>query len=145
MNDQAISGHKVIEVVCALIRQDGKVLLARRADNGLWELPGGKVEEGESPREALTREIAEELAAKVEVLEACGVVHEPRGQEVLSLSAYHCRVLGPGPQALEHLEIAWVEPQDLAGYDLAPADRRLLGIEPAHVNDEAIVGGGRPQ
>lgn len=56
-----------LEVACAVIVRQGKLLLAQRASNGLWELPGGKAEPGESLPECLTRELQEELAVTVKV------------------------------------------------------------------------------
>lgn len=121
-----------LEVVCALIRQNGRLLLARRADNGLWELPGGKIEPGESPAAALAREIAEELGVRVAVEGLYGQVRQPHQGQRLRLRAFNCRVLQGTPRALEHRELAWVSPQDLDGITLAPADRALLqAAEPA--------------
>lgn len=116
----------MLEVVCALIQRDGRLLLARRADNGLWELPGGKIEPGESPADALAREIVEELGTEVAVGTPCGQAYEKRPGYLLRLRAFRCRFTGGEPQALEHRQLAWVSPAELPAYQMAPADRAIL-------------------
>lgn len=117
-----------MEVTCAVIWREGRILLARRADSGLWELPGGKARPGEALPACLAREIAEELGAKVEVLGPCGSVFA-RGQgRPLNLHAFVCRLTEGEPQALEHRELRWVALEDMAAYDLCPADRQLAGL-----------------
>ncbi|MCB2187495.1 MAG: NUDIX domain-containing protein [Deltaproteobacteria bacterium] len=115
-----------LEVTCAVILSAGRLLLARRADTGLWEMPGGKVQPGEGLREGLAREIAEELGTRVAVGPCLGSVEEPRPPGTLALHAFLCRLAGPAPRALEHLELTWAAPEDLAGLELCPADRRLV-------------------
>lgn len=117
-----------LEVACAVIWREGRVLLARRADSGLWELPGGKARPGEALAACLAREIAEELDVRVEVLAPCGSVHEPGQGRPLNLHAFVCRLLEGEPRPLEHRELRWVELESMAAYDLCPADRRLAAI-----------------
>jgi 8-oxo-dGTP diphosphatase len=117
-----------LEVACAVIWRQGRILLARRADSGLWELPGGKARPGEALPACLEREIAEELGVTVEVLAPCGSVRE-RGQgRALNLHAFVCRLAQGEPQALEHRELRWVALQEMADHDLCPADRQLAAI-----------------
>lgn len=117
-----------IEVVCAVIRREGRVLLAKRPAGkrlgGLWEFPGGKVEPGELPAEALRREIREELACDVRVrqaLESCAHEYEWGG---IVLLPFICEMDAGSPEPLphEHEEIAWVRAGEIADYELAPAD-----------------------
>lgn len=116
----------IIEVVCAFVARQGRLLLARRADNGLWELPGGKLERGETPEAGLTREIAEEMDCTVRVGLLRGRVREDLPDGTMRLSAYDCRLESGNPQPLEHSELVWAEVGELAEFELAPADRRLL-------------------
>jgi 8-oxo-dGTP diphosphatase len=118
-----------ITIVGGAIVRAGTVLAARRSAPaelaGRWELPGGRVEEGESEPAALRRECREELGAHVEVLRRLG--------PDLPLSRGTLRVwvatLGPGspePRALEHSELRWVTAADLGTLDWLDADRALL-------------------
>lgn len=117
-----------LEVTCAVIRRQGSVLLGRRADSGLWELPGGKAEPGETLAACLAREIAEELGARVEVGERLAAVEEARPDDHLRLTAFACRLTGAQPQAREHSELAWVPEASVPSLDLCPADRRLWSL-----------------
>lgn len=114
-----------LEVTCAVIWREGRILLARRSDSGLWELPGGKVKDGEELRACLAREIIEELGARVEVLEHCGTVAERGPERALNLHAFVCRLLEGEPSPLEHRELRWVTIAEMISLDLCQADRRL--------------------
>jgi 8-oxo-dGTP diphosphatase len=117
-------------VVAALVRDAaGRVLLTRRrADQPmplLWELPGGKVEPGEAPVDALAREIAEELGCRAEVGRIDDVVFHRYDEFDLLMLVYACRLVGE-PRAVEVAELAWVEPARLTSYDVLPADVPLV-------------------
>jgi 8-oxo-dGTP diphosphatase len=117
-------------VVAALVRdEDGRVLLTRRrADQPmplLWELPGGKVEEGEAPVEALARELREELGCDATVGRIDDVVFHRYPAFDLVMLVYACRLDGT-PRAVEVAACAWVAPRDLARYDVLPADLPLM-------------------
>ena len=116
-------------VVAALARDgEGRVLLTRRrADQPmplLWELPGGKVEPGESPVAALARELDEELGVGCTVGAIFEVVFHAYPEFDLLMLVYACALAG-APRAVEVAELAWVEPARLLDYDLLPADRPL--------------------
>ena len=116
------------EVVAAAIIENGRLLLAQRTHPpelaGKWELPGGKVEDGESPAEALSRELTEELGITVTAGERIGVdVELGRG---LVLRAYEAFLVGGTPEAVEHSAVSWVGPDDLGHVDLVPNDRLWL-------------------
>ncbi len=119
-----------VRVTAALIEEGGRILLARRKPGkhmgGRWELPGGKIEPGESPEQSLARELAEELAIEVRVGEfLCGASFD--GDAVrLELLVYRVELLAGEPQLLEHEEIRWVAPKDIKGYDLADSDRSAV-------------------
>jgi 8-oxo-dGTP diphosphatase len=117
-----------IPVVCAVLEHDGRVLLAQRpADKHLplkWEFPGGKVEPGESPADAIIREIREELGCAIVITRALPrfVHHYPRA--TIEMIPYVCRLEpdSPAPHPHEHVALAWVKAEDLLGYDLSAAD-----------------------
>lgn len=118
------------QVVCAVFRRNGKVLLARRAAGehleGHWELPGGKVEDGETFAAALRRELHEELGLTAEIGAeiARSVHHYERGSiELIALAAQ----TGEVPGALQvHDAVAWFAASELPGIVIAPADVPLL-------------------
>jgi 8-oxo-dGTP diphosphatase len=118
-----------IPVVCAvLVDAHGRVLLAQRpAHKHLalkWEFPGGKVEPGETPEAALVREIAEELGCALVVGRALPRFTHDYGKTVIEMIPFVCALSPAGavPEPREHLALAWVAPENLKTYDLAPAD-----------------------
>lgn len=119
-----------LRVVAGAIVREGRVLAALRAPGrplaGCWELPGGKVEDGESDAAALVRELREELAATVEVQELLAVSLWEGGPRPLALVAYRCALVIGEPVAREHAELAWLTGAELAGRRWAPADVPLL-------------------
>lgn len=116
-----------LEVTCAVILRGGELLLAQRRESGLWELPGGKAEPGETLPACLAREIAEELgvSASVGPLLACQEGLTPDGQP-LRLHAFACRLNGAQPQSLEHRALAWLPLEQALELALCPTDRVLL-------------------
>jgi len=116
-------------VAAALCRRSGRILLTRRRPDqpmpGLWELPGGKVEEGEAPVDALQREMGEELGVNVRVGRPYDVVHHRYERFDLLMIVYRCRLLGT-PRPLQVAASRWVEPRRLPGYKCLPADGALL-------------------
>ena len=118
---------EALEVTCALIVRQGKLLLAQRANSGLWEMPGGKAEPGETLKACLARELSEELAITVQV-GPCLATQEgptPEGRP-MRLHAFACRLNGQSPQPLEHRALAWREPSRALDLRLCPTDRALL-------------------
>ena len=108
-------------VTCGIIQREDLILAARRADSGLWELPGGKARAGETLKECLARELAEELGVQVAVGEPFAVARE----EGLELHSFFCRVTKGEPRPLEHLELCWLTPARFAGLKLCGPDREL--------------------
>ncbi len=121
-----------VDVVCAVIRRGGEVLIARRPAGkrlaGLWEFPGGKLEPGEPAAAALHRELLEELGCRVVDLQAGPEVLHAYPWCTVRMFAFACGLdpAGPAPVALEHEALEWVRPEQLAAFDLAPADLPLL-------------------
>jgi 8-oxo-dGTP diphosphatase len=113
-------------VVGAVIVTDGLVLCAQRGADGelplRWEFPGGKVEADESARDALQREVDEELRCRVRVGDQLERTTHAYEFATVTLTTYYCELLEGEPQATEHAELRWVRPADLAHLDWAPAD-----------------------
>ena len=123
----------VIEVVGGIIERDGRYLLGKRPAGkslgGHWEFVGGKIEPGETPEEALTRECLEELALKiVNPRIRTSVVHE-YPDKMINLTLIDCSPAeGSEPQALEHDELGWFAPDEIQSLNLCPADAELLPL-----------------
>ena len=118
------------QVVAALIRRGGKILICRRpADKAralLWEFAGGKVEPGENGQQALMRECREELGIEVA---ACGVFAEVTHTYpdiTVHLTLFFARILAGTPRLLEHTEMRWITPAEVRAYDFCPADEEIL-------------------
>ena len=120
-----------LTVVAAVIRDDdGRVLLTRRPDHkhmgGLWEFPGGKVARGESPEQALCRELEEELGLGVEIQRPLTfAVHRENGLRILLLF-FQARVTSGEPRGREGQDLRWIEVGDLSSFPTPPADADLV-------------------
>jgi A/G-specific adenine glycosylase len=117
------------QVTAAVIWQEGQVLLAKRPASGLlggmWEFPGGKLQPGETHQEGLKREIWEELGVEIGVGEQVGIFRHAYTHFKVTLYAYHCRLDGRQPEALEAQEIRWVPPADLELFPMGKIDRMI--------------------
>ncbi|KRA44654.1 (deoxy)nucleoside triphosphate pyrophosphohydrolase [Devosia sp. Root635] len=122
----------LLVVACALIDADRRVLIAQRPQGkslaGLWEFPGGKVEAGESPEDALIRELEEELgiSTKTACLAPVSFASHSYDNFHLLMPLYACRKWQGEPQAREHSALKWVRPQKLRDYPMPPADEPLV-------------------
>ena len=122
----------VLVVACALIDPDNRVLIAQRPEGkslaGLWEFPGGKIEPGERPEDALIRELHEELG--IDVTHAClaPFVFASHAYDDfhLLMPLYLCRRWSGIVTAKEHQALKWVRPVKLRDYPMPPADEPLL-------------------
>lgn len=117
-------------VTAAILEKDGKILIARRkADDrqaGKWEFPGGTLEPDETPQECLQREMQEEFGISVTIGRYFGksVYHYHHG--AIKLMAYRARWESGKMVLNDHADFRWVSPEQMAGYDFAPADRSLV-------------------
>lgn len=115
-----------VHVVGAAIFQAGKCLVTQRGPGmslpGKWEFPGGKVEAGESPEAALSREIAEELGVAVQVHELLGTGTAMAGTKRITLDVYAASVLSGTLVLREHAHAVWANAEELSGFDWAEAD-----------------------
>jgi 8-oxo-dGTP diphosphatase len=121
-------------VAAALVDLEGRVLLQQRPEGkslaGLWEFPGGKVEAGETPEDALIRELEEELAIAVPCacLSPAAFASAPLGDRHLLLLLYVTRKWTGVPRALEAAALRWVRPADMHALPMPPADRPLIAL-----------------
>ncbi len=137
MIQQAGGKPLILVVACALLDVDSRVLIARRPEGksmaGLWEFPGGKVEPGETPEDAIIREIREELT--IELCKPClapisFASHDYEDFHLL-MPLFMCRNWEGRITPVEAQELAWVRPNRLRGYPMPPADEPLI----AHLQD----------
>jgi 8-oxo-dGTP diphosphatase len=117
---------KNIYVVGAVIVENGKVLCAQRGPAKSlpfkWEFPGGKIEVGESPQEALRREINEEMRCEIEIGEQVEDTVYEYDFGLVHLKTFYCKLTAGEPILTEHVSIQWLSPNELRSLDWAPAD-----------------------
>ena len=122
----------VLVAACALLDPDGRVLIAQRPLGkpmaGLWEFPGGKVEQGEAPEQTLIRELKEELGIVVNAacLAPLTFASHSYPDFHLLMPLYVCRRWEGIVMALEAQQLAWVRPNRLRDYPMPPADEPLV-------------------
>ena len=119
----------IFDVVGALIEHNGKILVSKRKDDdlfgGLWEFPGGKVEENEDKKEALKRELMEEIGVEAEVGDLVDIFEDEKSDMKIYVYLYRCSILSGTPRCIECQNIEWATVDEINALDLAPADRKI--------------------
>ncbi len=120
----------MINVVAALIRKDNKILLAKRATGdvdvlGKWEFPGGKINDKETEKDAIEREIKEELGIKIKAKKYITKETYEYSLKTVNLILYDCEYTEGEIKLHDHFDYKWIDKDELLEYDLAPADIAL--------------------
>ena len=126
---------KTIDVVAAIIVKGTEILATQRGYGefeGGWEFPGGKVEQGETPEEALVREIHEELNARISVQRFLTQVEHDYPTFHLSMKCFICTLDDPSFQLLEHHAAKWLDMQHIDIVDWLPADIKVVAALKQH-------------
>ena len=123
----------MIKVTCAIIVQNGKLLITQRGSDTehpfLWEFPGGKIHPGESAETCIRREIMEEIAVEIAVVKPLVPVAYDYGFKRIQLIPFLCKIKEGHVMLNEHADFKWIEWKDLGGISFSEADRKLLGEE----------------
>lgn len=119
-----------IEVVAAILTHQNRVFCAQRPNKGetalKWEFPGGKIEPGENPETALTREIFEELGVRIAIGNYLMTVAHRYLEFDLTMHVYWARILSGSIYLHEHLASNWLDSEELDSLDWAPADLPIV-------------------
>lgn len=121
---------RVIRVAAAVVREEDRFLLTQRPPGthgaGFWEFPGGKLEPGESPEQALVREVREELGTELRVEAHLRTLRHDYPDRRVQLEFLLSRIEGPPPRPLEVAALGWYPPEEMAGLPILPADLPLV-------------------
>lgn len=129
MDSITMNERKHIEVVAAIIVRDGRIFATQRGYGewkDWWEFPGGKIEPGESPEDALKREIREELTTEIEVDELLTTVEYDYPKFHLTMHCYLCTIISGDLSLLEHEDARWLALDELDCVKWLPADKDVI-------------------
>lgn len=122
---------KTVKVVAAIIRNGNKVFATQRGYGDYkdgWEFPGGKIEPGESPQQALVREIKEELDTDIAVGDYLTTIEYDYPAFHLSMQCFWCRIVDGTPVLKEHEAARWLDVDHIDSVDWLPADLTIIGL-----------------
>ena len=123
---------KEIKVVAAAIKKDGKYFCAQRPEGkslgGYWEFPGGKLEAGEEPEEALVREIQEEFGSTIHILSYVNEASYDYEFGRVTMKTYEVELIQGDLDLLEHQAAVWLAPDQLHQLNWAPVDRPAVEL-----------------
>ena len=137
--------RKIVEVVAAIILDGGRVFATQRGYGDfkdMWEFPGGKMEPGEGPEEALVREIREELATDIAVDSLVGTVEHDYPTFHLTMHCYLCHIVSGNLELIEHEAARWLDLKHLYNVEWLPADLKILEPLRASLSSPAHAGAG---
>lgn len=119
-----------IPVVAGFLKKDGKILIGQRPENhslaGQWEFPGGKIESGETPEQALARELFEELGIEAEVGDLKMACTHSYGDVGILILFFEVLYWKGEPKAQHHMMLEWVHPEELKTRNIPEANRKML-------------------
>ncbi len=121
---------KTVRVVAAVIRKEGRIFATQRGYGEFkdgWEFPGGKIEPGETPQQALVREIREELDTEIRVGELIETIEYDYPAFHLSMDCFWCEIVEGSLELREHEAARWLDRESLYSVDWLPADIGLIG------------------
>ena len=126
-----VKSPNIIRVTAAILEKDGKILIAKRETGddlfaGLWEFPGGKIEEGETPEQCMARELKEELEIEVEVGELITSNKHKYPHGMFELLAYRVKHISGKIILNDHDEIKWVTIDEMTNFEFPPADTPII-------------------
>lgn len=122
---------KTIRVVAAVIREGNKIFATQRGYGDLkggWEFPGGKIEEGETPQDALKREILEELDTEISVGDLIDTIEYDYPTFHLSMDCFWCEIVRGDLVLKEHKAARWLDKDSLGDVEWLPADISLISL-----------------
>lgn len=123
---------KELFVVAGAIIKNNKVFACQRGNKGKtafkWEFPGGKIDPGETPQQALKRELKEELSIQVEVMELLTSIVDEYDDVILHIDTYRCVLIKGEPTLSEHVAMQWSNKSELDQLEFSPADKPTLDL-----------------
>ncbi len=127
-----------VKIAVGVVWQNGKVLIGKRpADGplgGLWEFPGGKIEQGETAAEAAVRELKEEMGIEVEIESELGTIKHAYTNFTIDMTAFQCRFVSGEARPISCTEIRWLPPASLKKLPFPEANHKLLPLLGSHLS-----------